>query len=171
MTLSFTDKDVDAALANRIKAAFAVCAAGTIFEQAASRPNNEAKVLRIRIAADALDKTAPDARIFDRYQAKPEGQTDAEFLLANIDSVTALPPVQWPERKVKPRDWNEYTRLMRGLEVFLQKAFTGVSFTKAEQNDVEGALKFIQGYVARMEEGPVRFCLRKGFHSDPVEAV
>jgi hypothetical protein len=143
-------------VADRVKAALAICVAGEIFVQTSKRPDSEAKLLRTRIAADALDKTRPDPCIFDRYHSKPEGQTDAQFLLANLADITALDSEDWPARKVSPHQWGEYTRAMRGLEVFMKKAYSGASFSKAERADVVGVLGFVAVQVEFVKDEAVK---------------
>lgn len=174
---------IDPGLVLRAKTAFAICVAGEIFKQAALRETAEMnalnkkidagkvtadevekhlktemdkKALRVKIAADALDKTKPDARIFERYHSKPAGQTDAEFLLANLNSVELLDPAKWPPRKVEPADWKEHRHVMRGLEAYLQKAHTAKALSRAEQADVTEALRFIAPQVSKLEDAAIR---------------
>lgn len=104
-----------------VKAAAAICVAGEIFEQAMKRPPSPGKLLRTKIAGDALDKTAPGAVIAAKYSSKPDDQSDVQFLLQNLSDIAVPGPDYWPPRKVAPSDWSEYTRAMRGLELFLKR--------------------------------------------------
>lgn len=146
-----------------VKAALAICVAGEIFAQTTSRPDSPAKALRVRIAADSLDKTRPDPYIFERYSAKSPGQTDAQFLLENLGQIEVLDPANWPMRKVAPGEWGEYTRVMRGLEIFLKKAYSGARFSKAEQGDVAGVLRFIEPHIQYVDEKAAVFLRDKSY--------
>lgn len=126
-----------------VKAAVAICVAGEIFEQAMKRPASPGKLLRTQIAGDALDKTAPGAAIAAKYSSKPEDQSDVQFLLQNLSDIAVPASEYWPPRKVAPSDWAEYTRAMRGLELFLKRGGQGATFSKLERADVAGMLSFI----------------------------
>lgn len=156
----FSQKGAVSSLTSLVKAALAICVAGAIAEQIAKRPDNEAKLLRIRIASDALDKTMPTNTVMNRYESKPAGQTDAQFLLANLEFVHMLEPDCWPERKVQPREWGEYTRVMRGMEAFLRKAFTDENLTKEDATDIGITLKFIEGHLPYIPFPEVRALLK-----------
>jgi hypothetical protein len=145
--------------ADRVKIALAICVAGQIFDEAAKRPASEAKALRVKIAADALDKTRPDPYIMARHHTKPPEQSDAQFLLQYLDEISLVDPADWPRRKVSPQQWGEYTRAMRGLETFLKKAYTGAKLSTAEQADVLGTLRFVAPQVQYIQDEVVKSLL------------
>jgi hypothetical protein len=152
-------------VASRVKAALAICVAGEIFAQTSRRPDSAAKELRVRIAADALDKTKPNPYIFERYGSKAPGQTDAQFLLENLDEIVVLQ--YWPPRKVAPHEWGEYSRAMRGMEIFLKKAYSGEVFSRAERADVAGTLCFIAPQVKYLKDSVVTDLLQNESYLAP----
>jgi hypothetical protein len=162
MINSFETTPADAAVADRVKVALAICVGGEIFSQVMKRPNTAAKALRVKMAADALDKTLPDALILQMHEDKPADKADSEFLLENVDHIMLLGPERWPARKVQPHNWGEYTKVMRGMETFLKKAFSDYVFTKSERADIEGVLRFIAPQVMQLKDGAVKNLLQIG---------
>jgi hypothetical protein len=142
-------------LLTHVKAAAAICVAGEIFEQAMKRPPSAGKLVRTKIAGDALDKTAPGGAIAAKYPSKPEDQSDVQFLLQNLTDIAVPGPDYWPPRKVAPTDWAEYTRVMRGLELFLKRGGQGAAFSKLERADVSGMLSFIAPQLKHVPDAVV----------------
>lgn len=142
-------------LITRVKAAAAICVAGEIFEQAMKRPASAAKLLRTKMAGDALDKTLPGGAIAAKYSKKPEDQSDLQFLLQNLSDVGVPSPDCWPPRKVSPAEWAEYTRAMRGLEVFIKKGGNGTGLSKLERADVQGMLSFLAPQLVHVPDEDV----------------
>jgi hypothetical protein len=146
----------------RVKAAAIICVASRIFGETMKRPPSPNKLLRSQLAGDVMDKSMPSGRIAVLYPAKPDDQSDAEFLLSNLDEVGVVPPESWLPRRVPVKDWAEYTRAIRGLETFLQKAFTVAKLNKLESADVQGMLNFISPGLTQIPELTVRGALENG---------
>jgi hypothetical protein len=142
-------------LVRRVKAAAAICVAGEIFAQAMKRPASPGKLLRTKMAGDALDKTQAGIAIASKYSTKPEEQSDVEFLLQNLADIRVLALDEWPNRKVSPVDWAEYTRAMRGLELFIKKGFVSTTFTKTERADISGMLDFLAPQLRHVADADV----------------
>lgn len=145
-----------AAFIRRVKITFAICVAEEIYQRAAKLPMSEKKARHIRLAADALDKTSPDPRIFDQYGAKPGDLSDAGFLLANLEAIDLIEPAKWPQRKVLQQDWKEYRRIMNGLEAYLSKAFIKKTLSNADQADIAETLRFIAPQVTKLDDELVK---------------
>lgn len=146
----------------RVKVAAAICVAARIFAETMKRPPSPNKLLRTELVGDVMDKTAPRGYIAQRYPSKPDEQSDADFLLHNLDEVDVVDPSAWRARRVQPQDWAEYTRVIRGLETFLKKAFTDAKLSKLEATDVQGMLSFITAGLLNIPDLQVRGALEQG---------
>lgn len=128
----------------RIKVGVAVAVATAIFLEIERMKPGKARDLRVRLAADAIDRTAPFPMFYNLYQAKPAGQPDAFFLMAHLEYLNLMDPREWPKQKVRKNDHGEYTRVMRGLDAFIIKGFTDTPYTDLEAGDVAALLTRIQ---------------------------
>lgn len=70
----------------------------------------------LRMAADVIDHTVPDAIVLQQYHYKAPETSDARFLAMNRALIAPLAPENWPPRKVRAREWGEFTRVMQGLD-------------------------------------------------------
>lgn len=129
---------------DRIKVGVAVAVATAIFLEIERMKPGKARDIRVRLAADAIDRTVPFPMFYTLYQAKPAGQPDAFFLMEHLEFLNLLDPREWPKQKVRKTDHGEYTRVMRGLDTFLIKGFTETPYTDQEAEDVAALLKRIQ---------------------------
>jgi len=143
-------------LVRKAKVAAAICVAGEIFQQAMKRPASPAKLLRTQMAGDAMNKTMPGNEIARMYPNKPEDQSDVEFLLGKLEHIALVPPEAWVARKVRPVEWAEYTRVLRGMECYLMKGHTNAPLSKVEQGDVSGMLQFISPMLVHVKDAAVR---------------
>jgi hypothetical protein len=127
---------VDANEIERVKVGVAVAVATTIFLEVEKMKPGKGRDRRVRIAADAIDRTVPFPMFYEALAAKPAGEPEAFFLMRHLDYLNLLHPSQWPKQKVRTIERGEYTRVMTGLDAFLAKGFTDEPYTPAEKVDV-----------------------------------
>lgn len=97
----------------------AVTVAAGLFERAKSHGTTTQGWKFAKMAADVIDRTRPHPVLTMAYRDKPAEQSDAAFLAANLKFLEPVAPQEWPQRKVRPGEWGEFTRVVRGLEEFL----------------------------------------------------
>ena len=120
----------------RVKVCVAIAVATTIFLEVERMKPSKGRDLRVRIAADAIDRTAPFPMFYNIYQNRPAGEADPFFLMRHLEYLNLLDPRHWPKQKVRIMDRGEYTRVMQGLDAFLIKGFTDTPYTEQEKKDV-----------------------------------
>lgn len=131
----------------RIRAALAVVVAAGLFEHA-RRCSAQAKAWKlVRMAADAIDHTRPDPQVIQAYHYKPAEMGDARFLAQHLALIEPLQPDQWPARKIRARDWGEFTRVMQGLD----EALGLVAPPKEAPRNREALAAFVLEHIAVLE--------------------
>lgn len=126
-----------------VKVAAAVSVAACIYFDVEKLKNDKHKLKRLRIAADALDRTMPLPAFAQLYQGKPATEPDALFLLKHLSYLCLQTPTAWPSYKVKSHEWGEYTRVVKGLDAFLRADLNTFSFDKETRLNVKALLTFI----------------------------
>jgi hypothetical protein len=94
----------------------AIVIASGLFEHSYRAGGQAVGMKLLRMAADAIDHTLPDPSVLQAYHYKAPETPDARFLAMHIELITPLPRAAWPTRKVRSRDWGEFTRIMQGFE-------------------------------------------------------
>jgi hypothetical protein len=131
---------VEAKDIERVKVGVAVAVATTIFLEVERMKPGKNRDIRVRIAADAIDRTAPFPMFYELYAQKPADEADPFFLMRHLDYLNMLDARHWPKQKVRAQDRGEYTRVVRGLDAFLIKGFTDTPYTAQEKGDVAALL-------------------------------
>ena len=127
----------------RCKVALAVGVAAMLYADALKTASGEGRYNRMRMAADAVDRTYPEPDIALAYRTKNPGEPDALFLLRHMDKLHPMPKAEWPKYKIKPREWGIFTRVMRGLETFVEADEPPVVARGPKHADIEAVLKFV----------------------------
>ena len=140
---------------SRCKVALAIGVAAILYAEAAKTRTPEGKYARMRMAADAIDRTYPEPDIVMAFRNKPAAEPDALFLLRHMDKLHPMPKAEWPAYKIKPREWGIYTRVLRGLELFVGSIEVPEASKGTARADLGAMLRFVSPL---MQDFPKELC-------------
>jgi hypothetical protein len=127
----------------------AIVVASGLYEQAAQCTTAAPGMKLLRMAADVIDHTLPDPAVLQAYHFKSPAMSDARFLAQNLALIAPLPVSRWPTRKVRSREWGEYTRIMQGLD----EAMGAPAVTAKERVRNQTALEaFVRKHAAVLDQ-------------------
>lgn len=99
---------------SRMHCALALVVAAGLHHHACQAGNTERGQRLLRMAADVLDQTRPDPQVLQAYPYKDPAMSDVRFLAQHLAHIALVPAQERVPRKVRPRDWGEFTRVMQG---------------------------------------------------------
>jgi hypothetical protein len=100
---------------SRLSCALVLVVAAGLHQQACRAGDTARGQRLLRMAADVLDHTRPDPQVLQAYPYKDPETSDVRFLAQHLALVALVPEPERPPRKVRSRDWAEYTRVLQGL--------------------------------------------------------
>jgi hypothetical protein len=156
---------------SRCKVALAIGVAAVLYAEAAKTKTSEGKYARMRMAADAIDRTYPEPDIVMAFRTKPAAEPDALFLLRHMDKLHPMPKAEWPTYKIKPREWGIYTRILRGLELFVGSSEVPVVTKGSACADLVAMLKFasplMQDFPVELRDALMAYAVSLGVDLTP----
>lgn len=133
---------------NTLHVPLAIVVASGIYAHASECVAKAHGMKLLRMAADVVDHTLPDPAVLQAYHYKLPETTDARFLALHLNLITPLPASAWPARKVRAREWGEFTRILHGLDEAM--GATPSSSKEAQRN--RAALEsFVRKHIAVLE--------------------
>lgn len=94
----------------------AIVVASGLYEHAHQSMTKDRGMKLLRMAADVIDHTLPDPAVLQAYHHKAPETSDPRFLAQHLALIEPLPASAWPPRKVRSREWGEFTRVLQGLD-------------------------------------------------------
>ena len=125
-----------------------IVVASGLYEHASRSMNNAYGMKLLRMAADVIDHTLPDPSVLQAYHFKAPETSDARFLAQHLALIEPVSASAWPPRKVRSREWGEFTRILQGLD----EAMGAPATTPKERARNQAALEaFVRKHVAILE--------------------
>lgn len=94
----------------------AIVVASGLYDSATRSVTQSHGMKLLRMAADVIDHTVPDVAVLQAYHFKAPEVSDARFLAQHLALIEPLPAADWPARKVRSREWGEFTRVLQGMD-------------------------------------------------------
>lgn len=126
----------------------AIVVASGLYEHACQSMTKAHGMKLLRMAADVIDHTLPDLSVLQAYHFKAPETSDARFLAQHLALIEPVSVSAWPARKVRSREWGEFTRVLQGLD----EAMGAPAAAPKESARNQSALEvFVRKHVAVLE--------------------